>query len=110
MLVIIEVFLAPSIVSRLFGPFYYKAIPLTLTLIVALVPIIWNSRESAKLVNAKRYKSLLRVHSISLIVLATGACIGFEIIGVASYGIFVIVSNVVEMTLIRKMKRNLNVA
>ena len=108
LLAIIELFAAPSMVHRFFGPFFNESIFLTLILITALVPITWNSRESAKLVKAKRFKSLLGVHSISLIVLATGSCIGFDIIGVASYGIFVIVSNIVEMTLIYRIKRNLN--
>lgn len=110
LLAMIEVFLSPSITYDLFGPFFYDSIPLTLILILALAPIIWNSRECAILVRAKRYKDLLVVHSTSLITLATGSCVGFQIFGVKSYGIFITISNIVEMLLIRRLKRNLHVA
>ncbi len=108
-LAVIYLFLTPTIVNDLFGPFFYDSIFLTIILIVALAPIMWNSRESAKLVKAQKYKLLLGIHFISLLTLAFGSCFGFLIFGILAYGVFTVVSNLVEIFLVHKVKRKFDV-
>lgn len=99
---ILTLFVSPSVVGRMFGPYFYESIPLTLLLIVALVPTIWASTMNAVLVNSKEFRFLLKTHSVSLIFLALGSSIGFYFFGIIAYGFFAVFCAVVEAYFIKR--------
>ena len=100
LLFVLIVFVPPSFVEQVFGPFFYESIPLTILLIVALVPTIWVSTMYAVLVNSKDFRFLFKTHSISLMFLSVGSSAGFFFFGVEAYGFFAIFCVMLEAFLI----------
>ena len=96
---VLAFFVSPFFLQQMFGPYFYESLPLTLLLIVALVPTIWVLRINAILVNLKEFGSLFKIHVISLLLLAIGSSIGFPFFGVTSFGIFTILCALLEMYL-----------
>jgi hypothetical protein len=101
-------FISPSILKQMFGPYFFESLPLTLLLLVALVPTIRVFRMNAILVNSKEFNSLFKIHIISLVVLAFGSSLGFPFFGVTSFGIFTILCGVLELYLTKKLLKKGN--
>jgi len=99
---ILTFFVSPSVVGRMFGPYFYESVPLTLLLVVALVPTIWVFTMNAVLVNAKEFRFLFKTHSVSLIFLAFGSSIGFYFFGIIAYGFFAVFCAAVEAYYIKR--------
>jgi hypothetical protein len=101
-------FAPPSILMQIFGPYFYESLPLTWLLTVALVPTLWVSRNNAVLVKSKNFGSLLKIHYVTLLVLASGSSLGFLFFGLSSFGIFTIICAILELILTRRVIRTHN--
>lgn len=103
LLTFLTFFISPPLLKQLLGPYFFDSLPLTFLLIIALVPTIRVFKMNALLIKTKNFKSLLKVHLISLVFLAFGTCLGFLFIGIISFGLFSIFAAMLEMFLIRKL-------
>jgi len=98
----VEIFASKKISNQIFGPYFQDSFLLSCTLIVALVPTIWVSTLNGILSSKKEFGTLLRIHSVSLLVLAIGSTSGFLIFGLNSFGLVTFFCSLLEFFLIKK--------
>jgi hypothetical protein len=104
-----ETLVSKSILNQIFGPYFQDSLLLTCILIVALVPTIWVSTLNGILSSRKEFGTLLRIHSISFLILALGSLVGFLIFGLNSFGLITFFCSVLEFFLMRKALKVQNV-
>lgn len=108
LLIIITFSVPPLILEQIFGPYFFDSLPLTVLLLLALVPTIWSMRICALLVKLKKYRLIFKIHVQSLVILALGSSAGFYFFGIESFGIFSFFSALYEMLLMIKFLKGID--